>query len=288
MDQKSLTLSLVIPAYNEERHLNACLKAVAAQTVPPLEVIVVDNNSTDKTAEIAKKYPFVTLISESVQGRGPARSAGFDKARGDIIGRIDADSVMEQRWVEKVLARFSVPDAPTGLTGLGRVDILPYLPSPRLTFWSRIYFWAVHSYFNVNTMWGANMAIRRDAWLRVRDRACLDDRIVHEDQDVSLLIIGEGGRIIQDNNLIISTHGQSYLYFPKVVRYALMRRHTRQLHRRLGTLKRPGVRLLGFWRTFPGRIYAYTAGIPFLMVSFLTWPIDEIYIRVIKRKPWLN
>ena len=56
--KNKLTLSIVIPVFNEQRYIKACLDSIAAQTVKPDEVIVVDNNSTDKTVQIAKKYKF--------------------------------------------------------------------------------------------------------------------------------------------------------------------------------------------------------------------------------------
>ncbi len=104
--QTPLSLSLVIPAYNEERHLAACLDAVSRQAVMPSEVIVVDNNSTDRTAEIARSYPFVRVVQEPRQGIVFARNAGFDAARGDIIGRIDADTIIPSDWTKHVLAFF--------------------------------------------------------------------------------------------------------------------------------------------------------------------------------------
>jgi len=55
-------ISIIIPAYNEERYLGRCLDAIAAQSVRPYEVIVVDNNSSDDTAKVAQRYPFVTLL----------------------------------------------------------------------------------------------------------------------------------------------------------------------------------------------------------------------------------
>src|SRR5687767_1835934 len=94
-----LRVSLVIPAYNEESHLRACLDAVAAQTVRPFEVIVVDNNSTDTTVAIARSYSFVAVMHESQQGIVYARNAGFNAARGDIIARIDADTHLSPNWI---------------------------------------------------------------------------------------------------------------------------------------------------------------------------------------------
>ena len=65
-DQKShnkIMISVVIPAYNEEKYIENCLKSLLSQEEMPDEIIVVDNNSTDQTSKIVKKYP-VTLISE--------------------------------------------------------------------------------------------------------------------------------------------------------------------------------------------------------------------------------
>src|SRR5260221_7568754 len=94
----NLRISIIIPAYNEEGHLPACLDAIAAQTLKPDEVIVVDNNSTDKTVEIAKKYPFVKLLNEKRQGLRYTRNTGLDAATGDVIGRIDTDSILSPKW----------------------------------------------------------------------------------------------------------------------------------------------------------------------------------------------
>src|SRR3990167_3424187 len=111
VNDKRLTLSIVIPAYNEEDHLKACLDSISKQTIKPLQVIVVDNNSTDKTAEIAKSYNFVTLIKEEKQGIAYARNRGFDAVTADIIGRIDADTMLFPKWVEYAIDYLSAhPD----------------------------------------------------------------------------------------------------------------------------------------------------------------------------------
>jgi glycosyltransferase involved in cell wall biosynthesis len=85
-------ISIVIPVYNEAERIAACLESIAAQTVTPLEVIVVDNNSTDATVSIARSFPFVRVITAKCQGVIHARNRGFNAARGEIIGRIDADT----------------------------------------------------------------------------------------------------------------------------------------------------------------------------------------------------
>src|SRR6266404_9608138 len=106
MLSKTLTLTIVIPAYNEQGYIKACLDSIKNQSEAPNEVIVVDNNSTDKTVEIARKYSFVKVIHEKRQHQVFAQAAGFNLAKGDIIGRIDADSVLPADWVRKIKAAF--------------------------------------------------------------------------------------------------------------------------------------------------------------------------------------
>jgi glycosyltransferase involved in cell wall biosynthesis len=114
MIDKTLTLSIVIPVYNEQCHLKACLDAIANQTESPDEVIVVDNNSTDRTLAIAESYPFVKILKEKKQGVLAVRTKGFNSARSSIIGRIDADTVLPPGWVilcaaQSITGRLKVP-----------------------------------------------------------------------------------------------------------------------------------------------------------------------------------
>ncbi|HET8709171.1 MAG TPA: glycosyltransferase family 2 protein, partial [Candidatus Saccharimonadales bacterium] len=106
MQKQKSNVSIVIPVYNEADQLAACLEAIAAQTVQPLEVIIVDNNSNDDTVAVAALFTFVRILHEPRQGVVYARNRGFDAARGDIIGRIDADSRLSPDWVANVVTLF--------------------------------------------------------------------------------------------------------------------------------------------------------------------------------------
>jgi glycosyltransferase involved in cell wall biosynthesis len=120
VDKEPLTLSLIIPAYNEENYLRGCIESIAKQSVKPDEVILVNNNSTDKTLEIAAEFDFVRVINEPKQGIVYARNRGFDAAKSDIIGRIDGDSRLPSDWVAQV-KHFYADDAhqKSAITGGG-------------------------------------------------------------------------------------------------------------------------------------------------------------------------
>ena len=107
MSHKNPRVSVVIPVYNEAATLPACLEALAGQTVPPFEVLVVDNNSTDDSVLVAARYPFVTVLHEKRQGVLHARGRGFTAARGDIIGRIDADTEVAPDWIKQLQQVFT-------------------------------------------------------------------------------------------------------------------------------------------------------------------------------------
>ena len=233
--KKSLTLSLIIPVYNEENHLGDCLESIASQTVMPDEVIVVNNNSTDRTAEIAHTFSFVKIIHEEKQGLTPARNRGFEEAEGEILGRLDADSVLEPDWVETARGIFKDKDI-DAITGPAKVLVDSHFPNWKTVFWSRLYFWFALAEFRFQVLWGPNMAVRRRAWNDVREELCGDDHLVHEDQDLSVILKAHGKNIKYIKNLLISTDGRRQAYLPKALEYNQRHRSTMKLHKKQSTL----------------------------------------------------
>jgi glycosyltransferase involved in cell wall biosynthesis len=102
-------ISFVVPAYNEELLLPACLDAIRAEiarTGCDAEIVVVDNASTDRTAAVAARYKDVLLVHEPVKGLVAARRCGFEAARGVLIANIDADTLIPEGWLARVLQGF--------------------------------------------------------------------------------------------------------------------------------------------------------------------------------------
>jgi len=95
-----MRISVVIPAYNAERFLPRCLKSVFAQTLKPVEVIVVDDGSTDNTAAVAAEMGAI-VISQANSGLADARNQGIHNASGEWIALLDADDL----WVPEKLER---------------------------------------------------------------------------------------------------------------------------------------------------------------------------------------
>jgi len=186
-------VSIVIPAYNEESVIRQCLIAAVYQSVPAHEIIVVDNMSKDRTAAIVlqmqQEYPespIILLSEDTSQGLIPTRNFGLNHATGEILGRIDADSVVEPDWVEQVQKAFADPstqaatgpvvyyDMPMRRFGLKADDKMRQLMLKL----------AKHQY---HFLFGSNMALRRSAWETIRDETCRDEKDeMHEDIDLSL------------------------------------------------------------------------------------------------------
>lgn len=99
-------ISVNIPVFNGENTLSNCLESVLNQTYKNYEVIVVNNNSTDKTKEIIKEFQGrnkkVKYVFEGCQSIGAARNAGIKIAKGSIIVSTDADCIVPEDWIEKI------------------------------------------------------------------------------------------------------------------------------------------------------------------------------------------
>jgi len=101
-------VSVIIPAYNYGRYIAEAIDSALAQTLPPLEVIVVDDGSTDTTAEVLAAYgDRIVVIRQPNQGVAAARNRGISVARGDTIAFLDADDIWKPRKLELQMARFN-------------------------------------------------------------------------------------------------------------------------------------------------------------------------------------
>lgn len=97
-------VSVVIPAYNEEKYLESTLTAIENQTYSNIEVVVVDNESEDNTVEIAKSHGARVISSPEFNIAG-SRNMGADASSGDIIAFVDADTLLEHKAIEKAVEK---------------------------------------------------------------------------------------------------------------------------------------------------------------------------------------
>ena len=115
-----MRISFVIPAYNEEQRLPACLEAVERElhrTPSDAEVIVVNNASTDRTGEVARKHAWVRVVDEPRKGLVRARHAGLMAATGELIANVDSDTMLPEGWLATVLGEFARDKKLAALSG---------------------------------------------------------------------------------------------------------------------------------------------------------------------------
>lgn len=223
-----MKVSIVIPVYNEAACLAACLEAIAAQRIAPYEVIVVDNNSSDGTAVVVQRYPFVRLLSEPKQGVVHARNRGFDAARGDIIGRIDADTLLPVDWVAQVQAIFADLSvaAISGAAHYYDFALDAVADAADAFFRARL----ARKLQETNFLWGANMALRRSAWQNVSQQLCSYSQM-HEDFDLAIHLQAVGLKVAYDERLLAGVSSRRIdTGFVDYIRYTLVSPRTYAMH----------------------------------------------------------
>lgn len=105
-------VSVVVPFFNSEQHIGACIESLLAQedVGGPYEILLIDNGSGDASPSIAARYDDVTLLAEDTPGAYAARNAGIRRARAPIIALTDADCVVDPDWLRTIRAGLSRPD----------------------------------------------------------------------------------------------------------------------------------------------------------------------------------
>lgn len=169
-----MRLSFVVPAYNEESYLPACLDSILAQTRElgdAVEIIVVNNASTDRTREVALKYPGVRVVDEPRKGLTFARQAGFAASSGELIANVDSDSRLTPGWVRKVLKEFAGDEKIVSLSG----PFIYYDLSPSQRVSVQLFYAIAFLVYVMNRyvlragsmVQGGNFVLRRDALERI-------------------------------------------------------------------------------------------------------------------------
>lgn len=117
MVRSKVWASVVIPVFNEEELLPGCLASVVNQDFAGrFEIVVVDNNSTDRSVAIARSYG-VRVVSEPRQGCVFARDRGFWESRGEVICNLDADAQAPSNWLDRIVRNFKDNPSVGAVTG---------------------------------------------------------------------------------------------------------------------------------------------------------------------------
>jgi len=205
-------VSVIVPAYNAESTAGQCIECIHASTFRDFEVIVVDDDSTDCTAEIvqgAGGETGVQLVSlEQNSGAGAARNRGALAASGDLLFFVDADVLIKPDCMERLVASFDGPEQPDAVIGM-------YTRQPGLTdFYSR--FQNCYTFFNhrkcegrISWFWSACAMIKADVFRQTGGFTERYRGALVEDMDLGYELCAQG-RVIVMNRRAEATHHRRF------------------------------------------------------------------------------
>ncbi len=110
-------VSVIVPLFNKETLVKAALESILVQKYSPLEIIVIDDGSTDESAKIVKSFPQIRYFWQKNQGVGAARNAGIKKAKGKIIAFLDADDLWPPDNLSYMVSKIKRVDRPQVIWG---------------------------------------------------------------------------------------------------------------------------------------------------------------------------
>lgn len=217
------SVSAVVPAYNEDPEILCdCIRSLAFQTYPSIEVIVVDDGSPDRERlerDVYRNFdgmPNVRIIySDGNHGKRHAQTIGFKEATGSIIVTVDSDTIVPDGAIRRIIRRFSEPHV-AAVTGDVRVEnrnrnILTRLIAYR--YWSAFHQErAAQSFFRVLMCCsGPFSAYRREVIQEVQDRYACQEFLGHictygDDRHLTNLVLEGGHRVVFDGDAEAYTH----------------------------------------------------------------------------------
>ena len=201
-------ISVVIPAYNEEANIVACLESLNRQTIPrrEYELIVVDGNSKDRTRELAVPLADLVFIQTSAKVGG-ARNDGIQRARGEIVATTDADCVVPPDWLERILADFDRyhPVQLYGTVYPREGGIGNHLALALANTFSRLGYWTRTLYYTL----GCNTAFDRQAFLSAGMYRTID---AGDDLEIALRMKKQG-KVMLDPSLKVGFSMRRYQQF---------------------------------------------------------------------------
>lgn len=204
-----MRVSVVIPALDDAPMLAKCLEALATQSRPADEIVVVDNGSTDDTAAVARAAG-ARVVDEPLRGIFPATSTGFDAATGDLVARLDADSVPPADWIERIVATFEADAELSWLSGpgdfYGSTRVVHWMAE---TFYIGGYVWFVGLLLGHPPLFGSNLAFRAQAWRAVRSSVHRGMREIHDDLDLAIHV-QPGQRVRFDKGLRVGVSARPF------------------------------------------------------------------------------
>jgi glycosyltransferase involved in cell wall biosynthesis len=193
-------VSLYIPCYNAEEHIERCITGVLNQTYPIEEIIIVDDGSIDRTVEVLSKYPVKVIRHESNKGLAAARNTGVLNAKSEFVASLDADCLPKPDWLEKLMNQFSSTD----IAGVGG-RLIERHTTTAADRWRAAHMCQNHGdrfLGNASCIFGNNNIFRKDAITSV-GLYNTRYRTNYEDMDLSKRLKKKGYKLVYEPKAIV-------------------------------------------------------------------------------------
>jgi len=208
LSSSNLKVSVIVPAYNEEKSILSSIESLLAQDYDNYEVILVDDGSTDKTLEIAteREGPRLKVIRQENKGKAEALNTGIRAASGSVVLTVDADTRLNYGALRAIAARFSADPKLGGLAGNVKVDkakgLLQRLQEVEYTTSIGLTRKGQSMLASVMIVPGPIAAFRKDAVEKVR---YFSPDTFAEDFDITLAMLKERYRVEYEDRAIAYT-----------------------------------------------------------------------------------
>jgi len=149
-----MLISIIIPTYNEEKHIETLLSSITSKAYQNIEIIVVDGGSKDRTIELVEQFMQVKLVYSS-KGRAIQLNNGAANSKGNVLFFLHADSQLPHHWKAKIMAALVDPSCLAGTF---------YLKFDQSGFWYRVYSYFSKLNYTFFTYGDQGLFIRKEAF----------------------------------------------------------------------------------------------------------------------------
>lgn len=212
-----MTVSVVIPVYNEEKRILNTLKAIYEGSLLPMEIIVVDGGSNDQTVSLVKAtYPDVVVLNNPGKTAALGRNVGIEHACGEIIAFTDGDCLVDRDWIKNIIMHFEEAD----IDGLGGKVLNAKPKNHYEEYWGNLAWNLIMSFpdepYDVNekklndAFVTANCAYKRELLFRING---FSEFFANNAEDVDLCwrAIDSGATLVYEPDVIIHAHNVTTL-----------------------------------------------------------------------------
>lgn len=195
--ERNVKVSVIVPAYNEQKYLARCLDTVVNQTLDEIEIIIVDDGSTDDTYNICENYKerypsFVQVVHKQNEGLGPARNTGLEYAHGEYIGFVDADDWIELNMYQEMYETAKKNDADVIVCDVKKIFVSENRESVEVSLPEESSSIDIGQYIKdgLNPAYSWNKLYKREIWSKYKFK-----KMVYEDLDIVLTILSNCKRV---------------------------------------------------------------------------------------------